>query len=714
MKAFLLSAHILLLALGVCGENVLLHDASDLISFSNNVNSRKDYTGTTVFLDADIDFSGYSDAFKPIGAYSDDNSLAFKGTFDGQGHAIRNLKINSTSDIAGFFGYSYGVTIKNIVFDSSCSFTSTASGDGVTRLGPISHVNGVENIIENIVNMANMTVFGSNANYIVAGGIVGKAGYKSTLKNCVNYGRITVSGTYKNIFVGGIAGEFIGAERVKSSIQNCINYGPITNEKKGNEDTYIGGIAGNVQNLFSIESCVNTGEIAFSFTFDNDNSVGGIVGRVYKPGSSSTLTNSFWTNKDIEGIGLYSSLEGQQRYVDKPGSSQADEMNETILKTLNGGSSGSGSEGKWLLNSNSYTVTFYVNNKVHLSSTATMILAPSFEEERASGNFTGWFTDASCTTSFTSSTITGDTDLYGIHKTLVTITFDANGGTLTSPSSSSSNSSVVTYSNAYGELPGATRTEHAFLGWFTKTSGGDRIESTTSVANADSHTLYAQWAINKYTVFFDLSNGTVIESAFGYNETIVYPDNETIYREGFIFGGWNSSVTLMPGENISIEALWTEIIHSSSSSSIVSSSSSSISSSSSSSVFSSSSSTSSIISSSSSSVIRRIIPQNASEYVKIEFGAKDMTQKDVEDFVRKYTGGNAFTIEEFSSENGITVIIRFEDTEKATNFIETIKAASGSIESVMTIEYTVPSVGFSPSTYGHISAFLTFTFLLTF
>ena len=57
-----------------------------------------------VFLDCDIDLAKHE--WKPIG-YDDGHS--FKGTFDGQGHSIYNLKISQkTSDYAGLFGFATG------------------------------------------------------------------------------------------------------------------------------------------------------------------------------------------------------------------------------------------------------------------------------------------------------------------------------------------------------------------------------------------------------------------------------------------------------------------------------------------------------------------------------------------------------------------------------------------------------------------------------
>ena len=82
------------------------------------MNNETSYSGTTVFLDVDIDFSGGSpsEQFVPIGK---SGSKYFQGTFDGQGHTISNLAINSSSlQYVGLFGYSKGATIRNVVLDS--------------------------------------------------------------------------------------------------------------------------------------------------------------------------------------------------------------------------------------------------------------------------------------------------------------------------------------------------------------------------------------------------------------------------------------------------------------------------------------------------------------------------------------------------------------------------------------------------------------------
>ena len=118
----------------LCAE-VKIDSAEGLIELSNAVDSGNDYSGTTVFLYSDIDFSGgLSEQFEPIGY----GSNYFQGTFDGQGHIINNIAVSSSSQYVGLFGYSNGgTTIRNIVLDSSCSAVSSYSDSSEVYIGRI-------------------------------------------------------------------------------------------------------------------------------------------------------------------------------------------------------------------------------------------------------------------------------------------------------------------------------------------------------------------------------------------------------------------------------------------------------------------------------------------------------------------------------------------------------------------------------------------------
>ena len=243
-KMFLiLCCFFLLLGLSTLSYEHHINTVNDLIEFSNNVSSGTNYKGTTVFLDVDMDFSGgLSEQFEPIGN-SDDNKL-FQGTFDGQGHTISNLAINSYSLHVGLFGYSEDATIRNVVLDSSFSVVSSYSGSNNVHVGGIiGKCSGCT--IENTVNMESVSFTGSTSSGLLIGGIVGRlysSSKDATVRNCANYGSVTHSGTAYYANIGGIIGESSGSST--KYIQNCLNYGTINHSGATSSNLRIGGILG--------------------------------------------------------------------------------------------------------------------------------------------------------------------------------------------------------------------------------------------------------------------------------------------------------------------------------------------------------------------------------------------------------------------------------------------------------------------------------------
>lgn len=69
----------------------------------------------------------------------------------------------------------------------------------------------------------------------------------------------------------------------------------------------------------------------------------------------------------------------------------------------------------------------------------------------------------------------------------ISITFDANGGSV------STTSKTVKFNDVIGDLPAPTYGEYTFLGWYTKKSGGSKVTSNTVVISQGDMTLYARW-----------------------------------------------------------------------------------------------------------------------------------------------------------------------------------------------------------------------------
>ena len=98
------------------GGTWAIGSTEDLVKLAELTNSTTDNTtGTKFVLSDDIDLSSIEN-WTPIGDYSTNSSYQFKGTFEGNGHVIRNLKIDRQSKgYQGLFGYTYsGSKIQNV------------------------------------------------------------------------------------------------------------------------------------------------------------------------------------------------------------------------------------------------------------------------------------------------------------------------------------------------------------------------------------------------------------------------------------------------------------------------------------------------------------------------------------------------------------------------------------------------------------------------
>lgn len=163
----------------------------------------------------------------------------------------------------------------------------------------------------------------------------------------------------------------------------------------------------------------------------------------------------------------------------------------------------------------------------------------------------------------------------------VTITFDPGLGGSVSPKTQE-----VLYGRSYGTLPTPTKSKVGytvtFKGWFTASSGGNKVEETTTVTNESDHTLYAQWeeTPKSYTVSIDACGGVITfplnsgwvssiekNSAFRsiqYGSAYNLPT--TVTKSGYTFLGWytaetggskvESSGTMLTASNHTLYAHW--------------------------------------------------------------------------------------------------------------------------------------------------------------
>ena len=541
----------------VIGAELRIKNADGFIAFKNDVNNGMSYSGTTVLLDSDIDLSGKT--FEPIGYYSSSGSSKyFNGFFDGQGHAISNLIMaSSSSQCVGLFGYSRGgSTIRNVILDSSCSFTSSYSADNAFVGGIIADCDTYDGpvTIENSVNMGSATFQGttSSSYWLIMGGIVASPHfYKNdiTIKNCANYGDLTHSGTVQQSYFGGIAGSFSSSSssNTRAYIYNCLNYGKITHKGTSSIHLFLGGIAGYTLYSVTIENCVSGGNIISTpiKAPSNDNHIGSIVGEIrsgasvkycYFPSGLGYNKYGSGTPKSESNIFSYDSTTFQLSGTVSIGSYTGN----SLISGLNGYAAYKGSDySHWLLNKNNKDVSFTINGRTNpIRMSYQIILMPSLAGE-GKMNFDGWYMDRGLTSPLTLLEVNESIPLYGaLFSSLNVVTFDVNGGNALSDSESKKE---VTYNEKYEDLPTAKRIGYTFAGWFTEAEGGEEIKSGDVVKITAAQTLYAHWNPNTYTNTFNTTtaDGGVLQypsqSGAYDSEYGILPEPE---RTGYTFAGW--------------------------------------------------------------------------------------------------------------------------------------------------------------------------------
>ena len=241
--------------------------ASDLAYFAYKTQILGEQCSDHIVLTKDIDLAGYD--WMPIGTGRNVVSGVqpyFRGTFDGQGHSISNLNINTIGKTTyaeyGLFGLvDADAKLKNFTI-----LSGQVNGLGERTGGVVGYVWSAT--IEKVTNYASV----SGTNYV--GGIVGQyhSWQDDFVRECQNYG--TITGTN---YTAGI----VGGGDDSSGMQNivdCVNYGTI----KG--ASFTGGIVGNIVNV-KMSDCVNYGSIS------GQDRVGGIAGRVNTNSVVSELVN---------------------------------------------------------------------------------------------------------------------------------------------------------------------------------------------------------------------------------------------------------------------------------------------------------------------------------------------------------------------------------------------------------------------------------------
>ena len=238
----------------------------------------ENFADKTILLEADIDLTAvcgasgfdaggnytgasgtYAKNWSPIGTSS---STAFRGTFDGQGHTISGLYIDTSSNYQGLFGYITGAEIRNL----------TVSGD----------VNGgrYEAILAayaaGTVSVENVTVCGSvtgGSNYTAGFLAQTASGAVLSMENCVNEAQVT-GFAYVGAFVGGLSG-------TSAQFSFCSSRADISGT-----GSYTGGLLGYVLADVTMDHCSSSGNISAP-------NPAGLIGQFSASDENVTITDCY-------------------------------------------------------------------------------------------------------------------------------------------------------------------------------------------------------------------------------------------------------------------------------------------------------------------------------------------------------------------------------------------------------------------------------------
>jgi endonuclease/exonuclease/phosphatase family metal-dependent hydrolase len=258
--------------------------ARELQAYASIVNGLSKYehnTAAKAVLLNDIDMAEVAN-WTPIGT----SGSPFAGIFNGQGHAIHNILINTSKSYSGLFGATSGATIR----DFKLSGTLTVK-EGTGEHGIIGYASG--STIRDVHSSLNINTGKANTDTKHVGGVVGSLFNSSIATRCSFTGTISDSGSNT---IGGIAGY---ADQTANTISYCINYGTVQSE---GASTNTGGILGYVNHDgFKMSYCANVGSVS-----GNKEYAGQLVGRQAKKMSTLPTFIYYMEGEQLEGFGTTS------------------------------------------------------------------------------------------------------------------------------------------------------------------------------------------------------------------------------------------------------------------------------------------------------------------------------------------------------------------------------------------------------------------------
>ncbi|MBQ7171485.1 MAG: family 43 glycosylhydrolase [Clostridia bacterium] len=231
--------------------------------------------GNTVVLDCDVDLSQATSPLSqtPIGVSS---SKAFTGTFDGRGHTLSGLDLETNEATLagtglGLFGCVKNASVRDLTVEGE--IRSSQSYTGLVGYA-------IDSELSDLTSRLSITLTGSSLTR--SGGVVGRFFVDANAKRECRVARCSFEGTLTGQTVsraGGVVGliDFASATSVSATVSDCRNTGTVSGANR------IGGVIGAVYNPSSVQGadlivtrCQNDGPVSAAAT--SDGFCGGVVG----------------------------------------------------------------------------------------------------------------------------------------------------------------------------------------------------------------------------------------------------------------------------------------------------------------------------------------------------------------------------------------------------------------------------------------------------
>lgn len=286
-----------------------INSLEQFIAFREAVNNgtvNSTFNTTNFILTTDLDMAAV-EGWKSIGTYPN----KFSGSFNGNGHVIKNLHVSGDEPNMGLFGYVENATIYNLHLMNPV-VNSTKYAGALVGSGQNMYVKDVL-VTSNITDEA----YTITSDAFPAGGIIGYA-TNSTIERCMFLGKVKSSGN-----CGGIVGKLEGYSNINDCMVNC-------EVKQSGNDVNMKGTGGIVGETTAadIERCFVKAYLSYNVA--NPQKLPGIViGETSSTEMATTVAKcAYWKNG-----GKYSLLQNSSTHNDNLEGNQGYDNTNQMLNT---------------------------------------------------------------------------------------------------------------------------------------------------------------------------------------------------------------------------------------------------------------------------------------------------------------------------------------------------------------------------------------------